>query len=119
MANRSLNCRDFRRLSLGLTDSALIAACQKALTGATPIATKGIMLKSGIQLNEGNADAWTFGKPLKGSLQNPEACQGVLIDNGGTRVQAIVEGQSFSAEVPVLPGANPVTGICQQAEDRK
>ncbi|HET9588738.1 MAG TPA: alpha-amylase family glycosyl hydrolase [Anaerolineales bacterium] len=119
MTNQSLNRRDFLRLSLVLAGGALATACQELQSGPAPTATKGPMLKSGIQLNGGDADAWAFQKPLKGSLENPAACQGVSIDNGGTRVQAVLKEHFFSADVPIRPGANSVTAICQQADEQE
>ncbi|HZJ22760.1 MAG TPA: hypothetical protein VFD54_05575, partial [Anaerolineales bacterium] len=98
----TLNRRDFLRLSLMLAGGAFIVACQEVQSEVTPIATKGNMLKSGIRLNGSSADVWTFRKRAMGSLDNPAACQAVLVDNSNTRVEALLDGSSFSAEVPVL-----------------
>src|SRR5688572_20733318 len=109
MANRrKLNRRDFLRLGLVLAGGTFVAACQEMQTEPVPTATKGIMLKSGIHLNGTNADAWTFRKLIRGSLDNPAACQAVFVDNSSTRVEALVEGSSFSAEVPIHSGADSV-----------
>src|SRR5687767_9451500 len=121
MADRPLNRRDFLRLSLVLAGSAFTAACKEALPGPTPTATKGIMslLKSGIQLNGGDADIWTFRKLLKGSLENPAACQGVWINNDGVRVQAMMQDDSFSAEVPIHTGSNSMAAVCQHTNEEE
>src|SRR5688572_17232434 len=121
MADRSLNRRDFLRLSLVLAGSAFTAACKEALPGPTPAATKGIMslLKSGIQLNGADADIWIFRKLLKGSLENPAACQGVWINNDGVRVQAMMQEDSFSAEVPIHPGLNSMTVVCKHTNEEE
>ena len=74
-------------------------------------------LESGIQLNGGDADVWTFSKPVKGSLGNPAACQAVWIDNDSTRVQANLQEHSFSAEIPIRPGANTLTAVCRGADE--
>jgi cyclomaltodextrinase / maltogenic alpha-amylase / neopullulanase len=120
MSDPSLNRREFLRLTLVLAGSALATACQGPPTALSPIATKGSMstpeLKTGIQLNGGNADAWTFRKSLKGSMENPAACQAVWIENNGTRLQATLQENFFSAEVPIRPGANTVTAICQHTD---
>jgi glycosidase len=113
---RPLNRRDFLRLSSLLAGGAFIAACQEMQIEPTPTATKGSMLKSGIHLNGSDADAWTFRKPVTGSLENPAACQAVFVDNNRTRVDAILEGSSFSAEVPIHFGANSVTAVCQHED---
>src|SRR5687768_7625438 len=102
MANRrKLNRRDFLRLSLVLAGGTFVAACQEMQTEPVPTATKGVMLKSGIHLNGRNADAWAFRKPMTGSLENPAACQAVFVANNSTRVDALLEDSSFSAEVPI------------------
>jgi len=121
MAARPLNRRDFLRLSLVLAGSAFTAACKEALPGPTLTATKGTMssLKSGIQLNGGDADAWTFHKLLKGSLENPAACQAVWINNDGVRVQTTLQEDSFSAEVPIHPGSNSMTAVCQHTNEKE
>jgi cyclomaltodextrinase / maltogenic alpha-amylase / neopullulanase len=119
MADRLIHRREFLRLSLVMAGGALAAACQKAQSGLTPTATQGISLKSGIHLNGGNADAWTFSKLVSGSLENPAACRAIWIDNGGVRVQAGLDGQSFSASVPIQSGANPLTGVCQHQDEEE
>jgi cyclomaltodextrinase len=122
MTDRSLNRREFLRLSLVLTGSALAAACQKTPIGTTPTPVKGTMtpeLEAGIQMNGGDADAWIHNKLVRGSLENPEVCQDVSIDNGGIRLGAVVKGQSFFAEVPIRPGSNALTAICQHADEQE
>ena len=68
---------------------------------------------SGIQLIGANADVWTFRKEVKGSMKNPAACQAVFVDHNGIRTEASLQEYFFSAEVPIRPGANTLTGICQ------
>src|SRR5688572_4424543 len=122
MAQQLLNRREFLRLSLVLTGSALVAACQKVPIRTTPTPVKGTMtpeLKAGIQLNGGDADAWIHNKLVRGSLENPEVCQDVSIDNGGARVGAVLKGQSFFAEVAIRPGSNPLTAICRHADEQE
>ena len=111
-----LNRRDFLRLSLVLAGGAFIAACGKTELEPTP--TKGILLKSGIRLNGSDADAWTFRKMVMGSLENPAACQAVFVDNN-TRVEALLDGSSFSAEVPIWPGSNPLQAVCKQTSEEE
>src|SRR5574338_774953 len=106
MADRSLHRRDFLRLSLVLTGSAWVAACQNQNTQSvpTPAATKGIMPEtSGIQLKGGDADAWTFHKALKGSLKNPADCKVVFTESDKARVEATSQEYFFSADVPISP----------------
>jgi len=118
MPDRPLSRRDFLRLSLVFTASALASACQKALTGTVPT-VEGTMppeLKSGIQLN-GNADAWTYTKLIKGNLKNPAACQAVWIDNENARAQAAPQEHFFSAELRIHPGVNSVMAVCQHTNE--
>ena len=117
MSDRALNRRDFLRLSLVLAGGAFIATCDEVKLELTP--TKEVLLKSGIRLNGGEADAWVFRKSVSGRLDNPAVCQAVLVDNSNTRVNALIEGSSFSAEVPIRPGENPVIGVCKQTNEEE
>src|SRR5687767_7503013 len=119
MCDRTLNRRDFLRLSLVLTGGAFVAACQEMQSEVTPTATRGDMLKSGIRLHGSSADVWTFRKRVMGSLDNPVACQVVLVDNSNTRVEALLDGSSFSAEVPIRPGANPLKAVCRYTDEEE
>src|SRR5688572_23942572 len=116
MVDQTLNRRDFLRLSLMLAGGAFMVACQEVQSEVTPIAIKGNMLKSGIRLNGSSADVWTFRKRAMGSLDNPAACQVVLVDNSNTHVEALLYGSSFSAEVPIRPGANPLKAVCRYTD---
>src|SRR5215211_5751808 len=121
MPDQPLHRREFLRLSLVLAGSALATTCQAQRI--VPTATKGSMstpeLQAGIQLIGGDADAWTFHKPLQGSMGNPAACQAVWIDNRGERVQAALQESFFSAEVPIRPGANAVSAVCQHPDNEE
>jgi cyclomaltodextrinase / maltogenic alpha-amylase / neopullulanase len=123
MTDQALNRREFLRLSLVLAGSALATACQMSWIAPSPTATKGSMstpeLKAGIKLNGGNADAWTFRKALKGSMENPAACQAVWIDGNGTRLQANLHEHFFSAEVPIRTGLNSAKAICEHADNEE
>src|SRR5688500_10626849 len=119
MVDQTLNRRDFLRLSLMLAGGAFIVACQEVQSEVTPIATKGNMLKSGIRLNGSSADVWTFRKRALGSLDITAACQAVLVDNSNTRVEALLYGSSFSAEVPIRPGANPLKAVCRYTDEEE
>ena len=119
MADQPLNRRDFLRLSLVLAGSAFAAACQEMLPEITPNVAKGTMspqLDSGIQLKAGDADSWTFHKQVKGSMRNPAACQAVFIDNSGSRTEAALQEYFFSASVPIRPGVNSLTAVCQHTD---
>jgi cyclomaltodextrinase / maltogenic alpha-amylase / neopullulanase len=118
MIDQQINRRDFLRLSLVLTGSALAAACKESVSSPTPLPE----IDAGIRLKDVNADAWTFDFPVGGSLETPEACKAIWLDNEGTaaeRVQATLEGQSFSASVPVYPGENTVKAVCQHPDEEE
>ena len=76
-------------------------------------------LKAGIMLKGGTIDAWTFRKTVKGSIANPAACKAVWIDNRGVRAQASLHENFFLAAIPIRPGANAVTAICQHANEEE
>ena len=114
MAYRHVNRREFLRLGLLLTGSA-ITACKQNLPEITPT-TQGTMppqLNSGIQLIGASADVWTFRKQVKGSMKNPAACQAVFIDQSGARTEAALQENFFSAEVPIHPGENSLIAVCR------
>jgi cyclomaltodextrinase / maltogenic alpha-amylase / neopullulanase len=113
MSDRSLHRRDFLRLSLVLAGSAWVTACQETLPTSTPASSPGPSLKAGIRLPGGAADAWTFVKEVRGSMQNPAACQAVWISNASARTQAALNENFFSADVPIQPGTNSLKAVCQ------
>jgi len=119
MTDRLIHRREFLRLGLVLAGSALATACQAARPGSTPTSTPGPSLASGVRLQGGEADAWTFVKSIKGSLSNPAACQSVLVDNNGVRMQASLQEFFFSADVPIRPGVNALTAVCKQANQEE
>ncbi len=119
MSKQPLNRREFLRLSLVVTGSALATACQPTRSALTPISMPGPSLESGIKLNAANADAWTFIKSVKGSMANPAACQAVWVDNNEQRVQAFLNESFFSADVPVRTGENSLKAICQHTDQEE
>ena len=114
-----LNRREFLRLSLVLSSSALATACLPTRSGFTPSASAGPSQTSGIQWKGGNADAWTFIKSLKGSMANPAACRSVLVDHNGARTQASLQEYFFAADIPIRPGANSLRAVCKQANQEE
>ena len=106
MPSGPLNRREFLRLSLVLTSSALATACQTTQPRLTSTEPPEPSLESGIKLNTTSADAWTFSKPVIGSMANPAACKVVWLENDDQRVQAALNESFFSASVPIRAGAN-------------
>ena len=121
MEDQSLNRREFLRLSLVVAGSVLATTCQAPQI--VPTATEGSMstpeLKAGVRLKGGDVDAWGFRKPVKGSMEDPAACQAVWVDNNGHRLQVSLQEYLFSAEVPLRPGPNVVTAICQRSDNQE
>jgi cyclomaltodextrinase / maltogenic alpha-amylase / neopullulanase len=107
------------RLSLVLTGSAWAAACQSKQSELTPTMAPSPSIESGIQIKGDNADAWTFLKPVRGSMANPAACQAVSVVNDNTRAQATLQEHFFSAEVPILPGANSLRAVCHHTNEEE
>ena len=118
MSDGPLHRRDFLRLSLALAGSAWLAACQDQLPSMT-LTPAAPSLKAGIRLIGGEADAWTFVKQVRGSMQNPAACESVSIGNGLVRKQASLNESFFSAELPIRPGENSLTANCQHANQEE
>ena len=114
-----LNRREFLRLSIVLAGGTLIAACQDAQPEVFPTATKGIMSppkQAGIKLIGDNTDVWAHTKRVRGSMSDPAACPEVSIEHDGGRVKATLQESFFSADVPIRPGSNTLTGVCQHAD---
>jgi glycosidase len=70
-------------------------------------------MEAGVALFGGSADAWTFHKAIRGSMHNPAACQSVSLENENALVPASLQENFFSAEVPIRPGLNRLTAVCQ------
>jgi cyclomaltodextrinase len=117
MPEQALNRREFLRLSMVLASGALVAACQEIGPGTPP--AKGTMHPPKIQLSGSNTDVWAFHKQVRGSMQDPSACQAVLIENNDARVQTALQEYIFSAEVPIRPGSNVLRAVCQGADNQE
>ena len=113
-----LNRREFLRLSLALTGSAVASACEPPRSALTPT-PQGPPLTSGIKLEGASADAWTFRKPVHGSMSNPAACEAVWVDNSQERVEAGLQENFFTAEVPIRSGENPIKAVCQHSNQEE
>lgn len=134
MKDGAPNRKDFLRLCLLMAGSTLVAACEGAQSQPTPTSARGNTpvpsstnipptpvpeLKAGIQLSGGDAEVWAWNKQVRGILEKPEICPAVWIDNDGFRVQAVLEGQDFSATVRVLEGANHLSAVCQHGDEQE
>jgi glycosidase len=117
MKSHSLNRREFLRLGFVLAGGTVVAACQDIQP--EPTSSQEPLLEAGIKLTSSETDAWAFSKTIKGSMQNPAACMAVWIDNGGTRSQAVFHEYFFSADVPIHPGDNPLTAVCQHFDEEE
>ena len=89
MSRAPLNRREFLRLSLLLTGSAVASACEPTRSALTPTVAPTLALPSWIKLTGGNTDAWTLHKPVRGSMSNPAACETMWLDNNQERVEAM------------------------------
>jgi cyclomaltodextrinase len=118
MSRAPLNRREFLRLSLVLTGGAVASACEPTRAVLTPT-PDGPPPTSGIKLEGSNADAWTFRKPVRGSMSNPAACEAVWVDNSQERAEAVLQENFFAAEVPIRPGDNPVKAVCQHTNQEE
>ncbi len=117
MATRSLNRREFLRLSYALAGGAFLTACQKEPVTLTPSRTR--MSAAGIRLQGRNLEAWLSTKVITGSLKNPAACQSLWIQNNGSRLPAILKENQFSAAMPIHPGDNHLTAVCQHSNQEE
>lgn len=52
-------------------------------------------------------------------MRNPAVCRAVWIDNHGARVEAVLQEYFFSASVPIYPGMNTATAICEHADEEE
>ena len=117
MKKAPLSRRDFLRLSVIASGSAIATACQGALTPtitvgtstAAPSPTPSVKFS----LSGGNADAWTWIKQVKVGVSEG-TCEKVLLRRNGQDVEAVPEGETFTAEVPLVQGENQIQAICIQ-----
>ncbi|HET6598063.1 MAG TPA: alpha-amylase family glycosyl hydrolase [Anaerolineales bacterium] len=119
MMNRSLNRREFLRLSIVLAGSAWATACGPGRSTLTPTVVPTLSLPSGIKLTGDDADAWAFVKQIRGSMSNPAVCQAVWVENEEARAQTAPQENFFSAEVLIRPGANPIHAVCQHPDQEE
>ena len=119
MSRVPLNRREFLRLSIVLTGGAVASACEPTRSALTPTIAPTLALPSGIKLTGGHAEAWTFHKTIRGSMSNPAACEAVWLDNSHERVEAMLQENFFTAEVPIRPGENPIKAVCQRTDQEE
>src|SRR5574338_1678236 len=115
MADRLLNRRDFLWLSYALAGGVLLTACQNKQPDPAP----ALMTPAGIYINGSSSDAWTFKKQTTGGVRNPTDCQAVWIENSGSRLPASLNEKSFSLVVPIQPGTNHLTAVCQHSNQEE
>src|SRR5215207_4315385 len=117
MKRAALNRRDFLRLCVITTGSAIAVACQKALTDVTgvPLGTStalpSAMPSVKISLAGGNQDAWTWVKQVKVGVSEGE-CERVVVQATGREFETRAEGQLFTTEVRLSAGENQVSAAC-------
>ncbi|HET6598064.1 MAG TPA: alpha-amylase family glycosyl hydrolase [Anaerolineales bacterium] len=108
-----LTRRDFLRLSVIATGSAIAAACQNALTPIPLISTAAASPAPSAKLRvvNGNVDAWAWVKQIKVGVSAGE-CERVLLQVNGQPFDAKPDGDSFTADVPLSEGENEVSATC-------
>ncbi len=60
-------------------------------------------------------DAWGWTKTVAGKTSGGQACSAVRLAVNGSPVKAKVDGERFTAIIPVQEGENKVTASCEQA----
>ncbi len=68
-----------------------------------------------IALNGGDADAWAWERIVSGRATGT-ACNTITVNANQASVVAQVEGERFSASVPISEGENRITASCQPPE---
>jgi glycosidase len=114
-----LNRREFLQLSIVLMGGAVAAACEPTRSALTPTGAPTLALPAGIKLTGDNAEAWAFRRTVRGSMSNPAACEAVWLDNSKGRIKAMLQENFFTAEVPIWPGENPITAVCQHTNQEE
>lgn len=117
MQKAPLNRRGFLRLCVVAAGGTIAAACQQALSelpaeAATATPSPGSEVK--VSLAGADQDVWTWVKPVKVGLAEPEKCQGVIVYVNGREVEARPEGEYFTADVRLSAGENRVWAACKQ-----
>jgi cyclomaltodextrinase / maltogenic alpha-amylase / neopullulanase len=62
-----------------------------------------------IRLHGGDSDVWAWRRQVSGQVSG---CDAVTVDVNGVGVPASVEGETFSAEVPIAEGENAISASC-------
>ena len=69
-----------------------------------------------LKLRGGDAEIWAWERTVTGTLQHAERCQAIVVQVNDNRVAATVDGDGFSAMVPIAPGPNTITTFCQYGD---
>ena len=107
----NLSRRTFLRI-LGLSSLAGGLAACGVRNRPTPIPPDITPLPSStITINGGNAEVWAWNKTVRGTVDG-QICDSVTLHAGELSVQAVVEGNTFTAEMPLQAGNNRVYASC-------
>jgi glycosidase len=68
-----------------------------------------------ITLNGGNAEVWAWERTVSGQV-NDLSCETISVNVNEASVAARVEGDQFSATVPIAERENQITATCQPSE---
>ena len=117
MEKAPLNRRDFLRLSVIAAGSAIATACQEVLPPTIPVGTSTAAPSPTpsvkFSLAGVNVDAWTWIKQVKVGVSEGK-CEKVLLRMNSQDVEAMPEGDMFTAEVPLAGGENQIRAVCRQ-----
>ncbi|MBI5667431.1 MAG: alpha-amylase [Chloroflexi bacterium] len=71
-----------------------------------------------ITLNGGHADVWAWQRSLSGTVTDLR-CQSVTVTVNQTEVMALLEGDRFYLNVPLVEGDNTITAACQATDGKE
>lgn len=133
---KSVNRREFLRLSILATAMAISAACRRgesqpdsssseaesgsgmeddAATSAPAIASDACA----VELDNVDAEVWAWRKHLSGQVSSLEECLAVMMTVNNAEVAVSQEGEGFSADVPLVEGENRVVAVCRCEEGQE
>ena len=117
MEKAPLSRRDFLRLSVIAAGSAIATACQEVRPPTIPVGTSTAAPSPTpsvkFSLAGVNVDAWTWIKQVKVGVSEGK-CEKVLLRMNSQDVEAMPEGDMFTAEVPLAGGENQIRAVCRQ-----
>jgi cyclomaltodextrinase / maltogenic alpha-amylase / neopullulanase len=113
MKLRKLSRRTFLRMFTGVIGTPYLIRASGL--DASPFMPDAHIQDGVIDLLGGDADVWAWETQIRGRVVNL-ACETIQLTSGDNSVEAEIQGDQFSAVIPIASGSNRIVAACHQSD---